>query len=911
MNILKFLILTFIVQSSFALPGATDFETDYSLNSEFFSSEVVACQNRRVKTLPGGLEDFLTKMNCNNLIDPVKFCNCVSRVSINGLELSKEDELAAKKAFRLVAEDITLSNVKLDLKVIPEINEFLGSLKFEMERADSYFPMCFEDPQRFFAGIPDLIATNPNLENLTTLQRSKVEIYNFLKQESAVNSAKMIKPKSYEDDEPSGETFFESYNLLSSSDDVDPSVVASTPFMSLFYEPTDGRSLLKRERSNVNDSKNYSRDNITVDYKSMRNGDKRLLQVRESKIKAKCDDINEQLEKSFSNDFKSRVDVTEILISGVSTDAKMNEITNTRIEALSDDGKLAQGGMEIFNIDKLYCKNIKRNLGGRSQKETDLVESTNEGKKYQEKYIEIRNIEEQVYNVKSDLVKEKGRIETASKDLNREQNFLDIIDYMERLDDPKEMDLNDPRVLKLGLQDEYGLSDYIDILNNKSVYVEGFKEISAKLTQHRSKVETLSSSLEDFQSKLTDNYQKIKIIDDELIAKVGIEKAEEIKKIIKTKVAIQFHKQRIEEDASSLKQRLYTSEIFDKEFEKRTFSGRAIRKSRSHNATKTFGSNVESNVNTGNVPEQSELARAQRIEERSVQSQSDTNYFSRNSSPSFSNIDENKKVIEKKPIKNSREDELQKQIAALKAIIDSKSKPKASTQDKDSEINDLKNDLELQKIKNEKVAIENQLKKLKEKASSKVVSTAKNVPSVNSTPVASTIEPTSRTNFSSDNISSGSSVSSNSPAAYAASSQNSAPSSSQQNSVAGPVSRSSGQGSSAQSSSEKFTLSSGSISEVSDDSRVVKLDFNLDSISEEKRNAFFESLFLKDEHLIVLELPDGEKIVVENNSAPTLKTKDVGRNIASKKDLVPKRKSRSTVKYEDLKLLIDSNLDVK
>ncbi len=88
------------------------------------------------------------------------------------------------------------------------------------------------------------------------------------------------------------------------------------------------------------------------------------------------------------------------------------------------------------------------------------------------------------------------------------------------------------------------------------------------------------------------------------------------------------------------------------------------------------------------------------------------------------------------------------------------------------------------------------------------------------------------------------------------------------------------------------------ISETSSygDNRVVKLDFNLSKIPANKKDEFLKNLFEDGEKEVILELPDGETILVLNNDFT--ESLDVGP--LPQEIIAPKRPARETIKYSDL-----------
>ncbi|WP_372652083.1 hypothetical protein [Halobacteriovorax sp.] len=104
----KLFLFLFVNCNIFALPGMNSISYDFSLNEEIFSQAAINCQTR--PTTDVGLEsisDFMNKMNCNSIKDPEKFCNCVSAISNKGAHLT--DKEAVK--IGLVVDEVSKAKV--------------------------------------------------------------------------------------------------------------------------------------------------------------------------------------------------------------------------------------------------------------------------------------------------------------------------------------------------------------------------------------------------------------------------------------------------------------------------------------------------------------------------------------------------------------------------------------------------------------------------------------------------------------------------------------------------------------------------------------------------------------------------------------------------------------------------------
>lgn len=883
MSIFKLLFALFIIPYTVALPGVDDY-FDYSQNSEYFSSEAIECQKiKKGKSSLLQLENHFKKMNCNRIEDPKLFCSCVSKVSVNGLALKDSEEEIAKQSFKDAAFDISMKSITLDIDVFPGINEFLGSLKSsDNENGTELFKQCFENGNRIFRDIEEIKAMKPSSLNL--LQKAKLKMYGFIETKATENNENMSNDKS----------FYHGFKNILSNPEADVSLISSTPFMSLAFDSNGSRIQLRNDFLGDTDPTKISRG--------------LLNSVRRTKVKEKCTEINATLEKSLNSELQSRVEVSEIMISGSYPDLATQKLVSANIKSKNyEKGK--QTGMEMFYIDKLFCRNLRKANNGQSELEQKRIDSNPISSDYQSSYKDIRSHELSLFEKKQNLKKFKDGVSTNSSDLSYNQDMLDLILYLESIDSVSDIRKDHPLISKLDVEIE-SKEDLDDLVSEKQSFLENVKNGQIALDESKKKAEDLATIVKSSDAALAAKYSDLKILENKLVADVGSIVAGEMINSIKTEMSLQIHKNQIVENMNSIKDRENLSDVSNREFVRRGVQARAIRKL------------SKSLVSSSNISE----SRVNRIEAinndyspKTIEDRSDetrTNKVTKTNNY-FKNIDsfvtKEKEIDTTNDMSKSREDKLQQQIDALQAIIDKKdTEPVESS---NSEIAQLKKDLELQKVMNEKKALKEKLKDLKENnLATKNIAQAK----VESSPVAPRTREyksiplapvtTKRSNFATSGGQTSNNISgSSNPAKSSALAVNN----SSQSNFSKTDSRGSSQSNRISSNLEKFTLSSKTESNGDDSSRIVKLDFKLDSIPEGSRNAFFESLFLQGEEAIVLELPNGEKVIVQNNNVSPGKAKKVERALSSLDVALPVEKKRTTVKYEDLKLLIDSNLDVE
>jgi hypothetical protein len=271
-------------------------------------------------------------------------------------------------------------------------------------------------------------------------------------------------------------------------------------------------------------------------------------------------------------------------------------------------------------------------------------------------------------------------------------------------------------------------------------------------------------------------------------------------------------------------------------------------------------------------------------------------------------------VDNKEVVKTAREKELEDALARLNKMLEDGKKevlPKSTElSEEDQKIAQLKRDIELQKIENEKKRVQMEIASLSNPTSSTAQSVVSNnvakstgftSRSTNQAISSARQSSASRGPASVKATSSGASVSA--PQAISSSSTLAAESSRGQ---ASDSLTSSNKSASSSSDSSSFSLSATSIGDISlskdlnqqdiNNSRLVKVGFNIDSIPPADREDFFKSLFIEGEESILIELPDGEKLLVEskeNDSKDEINPKE-----ESNEEI---KRTKERMKYEDLK----------
>jgi hypothetical protein len=879
LKVFKLIIFVLFINNSYALPGAIDHMINYSDNEEFFNSKVVNCQKVNSKNVVGleGLANFLSSMNCNKLIDPAKFCNCISRVSINGLTLSEEEEEVAKASFEKVAYHSTIENMELDIELIPGINEFLATI-------GDHFDRCFQGEGKPFSEVGK-IEKKPISER-TLLEKSKLSMFRYLHGKFE-KSSKDMEDESF-DLVPSFKEYYSNYIEGESSNSSD------SPYMSLFIEHNNDPKIL---------------NDYIASSKMKGFGGRSIIKSNwENLVIKKCGQINEIIESKLNSELESTVNVTESIISGKNPELKIDNHIFSRIKSENYTEGI-QSDLEMFNIDKLYCKNLKNSQNGRSKKEEELINNSVNGPKYQKELKESKKIEEEVFDLIAGLKELNVEKETISSKLETHKEMLKGIEYLASLENIEDVDRNHPDLSGLDPSGSYDLEEYKLYVSIVEMKREDVARYTKDLEKLNNKIEPLAKKLNEKNITLSGHYSNLSKIKESLVVEVGAKKANKMIGIIKSKIAFQIHSEDIKQSIKTYRERERVSIDRNTKFQEKVISRRAKRriapiKSKSQNVSKSIVPFKPSKVEA--------TRHSQNIEKPVVKTKSIKSYMN-NSSFVDKSISEKNIKNNKKERVSKREQELQRQIEELNKIIDSKNTKKIV--EGESEVDRLRRELEMQKILNEKTSIQNELNQIKKETyainSTKSADVDQNSGEfrknnvVESRPfrsLASVPRSSNNSSIQSNNVNSSLSKAVNS---------NLPPSVSSTGNELKSSSKGGGNNSLIPSGSDMFTLSSETNSSGVEGSRVVKLDFALDSIPDDSKNAFFESLFLQGEQLIVLELPDGEKIVLENKNVDKVTAKEEKLKSTKLVDEAKSLNKRTTVKYKDLKDLIDSNLDVE
>ncbi|WP_127715955.1 hypothetical protein [Halobacteriovorax sp. HLS] len=950
----KLLLSIFLVTCMaevFALPGMVSVQYDFSKSQTLFSSEAIQCQNQFTQGISPleQLSNNMMKFNCNNQVEHVPYCRCVKKISSNGLTLTAEDEALAKETLNNVSDTILLDSFHNDLKSnTTSYREFMGSSHF-----DELFDKCFSGKDGVFKEI-DTLKKKKDSE-LSSLEKAKLEYYHTLLKDYDTYSPIY---KNVPFDMVMGRLLLEKSSSKNREiTEKDLSSFEHIPLLNILNE--EDRVEFVTQRSSIEISNKNIR-NILTDSKQrlLKHFDNRCLEVS-NQIESQMDSYKPQKEAIFQNildtggqDFNDENDsfskqlriAAQKVVLRKYPEVMSNEDTKEKVfKELVDE--------VIFNVDKYFCKHNRRVVSPPTYENLDEQEASNNMVKLyasrEEVVPEILELDRKIEGLKGEVV---SLIDTTREDKESLEFLIEIenlINPENKTEDGHFLNLDNvseeftsklksnPFLDEISVKhiDENGKSHRIVNLESLKDFKDYFKMSVDANKEVNDKNLTLLAEKEKERAKLK---EKLQAIDDEinktfrgLEVRVGTSRAEFIRDRSKENAKTNHHLGRVLNIAKTYKDTQRTNTIDDLTYMRSRERGlKTYFKELSASETLvSSATEIKKKENTQKSVSSELINRDDRSEVISKVPKSDP-YFSigkRQSSLDFNKVKIQDSVKSDTPSK--RETELLKQLDRLKKYIEDNNKNEevVKTNIEDKSIDALKKEVELQKVKNEKIRLENELQALQSKP-------ATGVQNDEGATKVSTRESFDRERVSESedfkisrpSVTNGERTSSSktevagskivAPANTSSSSSLANNDNSKIKSTSGAVL--SGSNVEADRLNLLGIVDSSSISlrkstgvEATQDSRVVKLEFDLDTIPVSNREVFLESLLLEGEDSIVIELPDGEKLILENKKedsrfvGPIMKSNE--RELASKKKAHPRR---SRILYKDLQKILNSSL---
>lgn len=932
------LILILLISSnSLALPGMSDISYDIQMNDQIFNNKNInGCKNKiqnDAALLNLGLD--LEKLNCNSIIDPEKFCKCVSMISASGFNISKEDErdlnsILMDKGSDLIVDsfesfldkDEDYKNILKMAKALGKKNECLfkdSGLKSKF--SEDNFPLTFQDSilERMSEKIlSDYKNTTEIPEH--DLNRELIDLKNHLKQE---NPHEMVTSMVRD--------------VVDSSDLVIFRLMSTSSPLNLFRES------LEHELSHVINNEHFFSSAIPQSSEIPRQlepADRTLLQ---NLLADRCHNLKQKISQYAKKDFIETVSALKIDLFNPSVDNNSNILKKLVNDHFSSDietkHEIELMQKSYFNLDKMYCKERSLvnldNLDGDKKKEaasilkkygenefklTEALENANRLRENIDSFEFSRNllIDRRNY-FQTYLALYEEISENLSDGLNEEGK------YCYKKENKKVMELL--KIVKKGM--------YLRIMNGDQVKcISGDREsLNSKIVKAKRDVRKMnelvakSEKAEELdREKLLAQNEAIRILEgeknrltDKLIAVVGQRKADSLinkenRRVVRrgtengqfdlvtsmversTSSRTRGPRGGTHEDIKSLKNSINS---FNKKFSVNDEKGPSSKLKESDSSGGALGASKNAAGNTQKM--NSQALASQNIFKNRFQ---DNIQMAKKSS--------DYRESEREQIISRRERALKDQYDALETLYNKeKQASKVSSNSKGSsalqaEILKLKIDIEKQKMELEKSKIADK-SGIKPKVTPKSKRVTRQVQSPSSNTVFSSGRDFQRK--AGDISRAPSSASSNTAQSQAAipNTDNSVSNSSTGPSAGTQTSNTAGSASSKLSGSEQLSLNGSSESEqfsiskadtnVVSDGRLVQIDFAFDSVPESERVELLRKLFLEGEEEIVLELPNGEKMIVKNNIKP-----ESSEVIETQGPVIDLRRKK---RHEDLKKLID------
>jgi hypothetical protein len=921
-------ILTFLsVFNSYALPGMDYFFYSYSKDSKLFS---INCSEEDQGLDPlSELSKHLNGFNCNKHTDTKSFCDCVESVSTNGLEMSGEEIAQAEKSFdeiySKVNATIELNHLSADESY--DFNKLMVNVKDEQ-----MFNECFAGDGKFFGNINELAQKEKS--SLTSKEVFKLELFAKLRADAdSIESPPPVFPLPYFKQIAKYKSRLNKMEYHKLNDKFE--YVEDSPLYNLIYDDKDFERIVYADMTP----------------EEMQQSAETLGKIKLAKL---CTNISDHLNnltfvknrEAIKNDIlatKGKVNLDE--------ENESDPFYRLAFDYLKSDIKPGEAisiekQEQLFKLDKLYCHDKKEVVI--SEEKREKVEDISDRLKTLMGKLIVDEVKVDELKVKeTKLEDELVTIQQTKQDATL---FLKVSKKLEELmanskDGSIVIDTTkDPFVEFMHNESDIGL-DYTDLIFDNMI--EGSNKARIKIDPATlakditNASEKLKAANLDY-SKINKDLRTTRSTRNGLVKTLALRNSE--KMTLQTELVTTIGKAKADKILRGISIAVSQEKLADHMQESRELFSRSATSSKSNRDkfTKMMSSRSRDNFRkeiihgisdiqaikkkkTSSLAIPSVVDTLKKIEPQSAY----TNKVNTKSAFDFNNqsqvvkTDQTQSTVVEAQKKTSRELELEAQLKALKTYIDSKQSSKVA--EDQSSIEELKEEVELEKIRGQKDELARELEKLKQQRLTSLNTTNAATPATSSTTSDESAVPSRQNNFSNRSNVAASSASSSTTsqqkvddggksissapvsAAVAPTASNGIAASSQSQNTA---SKSSKGDSVSLAEGSSFSLTSKVDPSIEDSSRVVKLDFDLASIPESNREIFLSSLFLEGEGVLVLEMPNGEKVVVENMNVD----KEEERKIASEeddkeesKDNEISRKSRLT--HEDLKNILNQSFN--
>jgi hypothetical protein len=945
---IPFAIFIFLISNlSLALPGMSEKLLNYSLEESLVSSSAKNCVKEVNKSKVYDLLKSVGDINCNSKVSPDDFCKCIEIVSPDGLELSRVEKKQVEEMLDKVLTEFVYDQMKnkiVNINSFKEVKDILSSTNYKSN--------CFVSEKGSL--LDNALSSKGNHEKGSNeyFRRKLIsDIKNDFLPNSKVDDDLLKNLGAYISSHANNFTgtygkysnTFNTFNWSAFNDGGILTLISNRPDRDdivkeiLSIEAKVSKSIVLPGAlfiPNVFQISSMVRKAKDKDYDFLNNEvNKGAYDIGVKLVKESCDYINNEIDKILAIDLNDTVESIKYSIlnpldkEDFKQIALVEELLSRQVsdDYLSDEISLSQH-KELFNVDKLYCLDRKK-LKDLHKETLTLTNLDNALIGLESIKNDLKNSLRNMQNSQSDLSDISRQSDQQKEKVN--QLSLKIEIYNELRSGKYDFDLNGNTFINI--KDK-------DILKK----IESCKDAFCYALKHDPSIDRIPlDQIDMYLEGIYPEVLKSELILEEKILSEIQEREIQIKAVYNEhKISYNNSKKEEIEFLSNLREkhgemavRQVVSSV-DKKLKISSYSTLVDNKSRKR-SIKINGKELVKNVVSATLSNKND----QKIKSSKVDVSEDvkpslskvSNALSSNSMNekrevrklSSYSYNKNKNYVQTTPvnkekIKTNNIKELEDRLASLKSSLNEKNFPKKGAELSESEkIAELNQKIEIQKLLNEKNQISQKINELKTSKGSTV-----NSPSVvtNNSSISSSINnatvkqnrrPSSINNVSkrtganfnrNSSASNQASIAATRSNSYVADSESAMNTSLQSANNDKQVSRKKKINSNQSISLSNSSLESGVkfSSHIPDgksiESRIVRLDFKLDDLQQSERNEVLKQLFLEGETTLILELPNGEKLFVEN-----LENEKIEEN----QKIPLKQEKKDRMKYKDLKKYLE------
>jgi hypothetical protein len=500
----------------YGLPGTDVSIAHYNLEKTQLSTDAINCLKTNSSESYFSLANEIEKINCNSKTDRVEFCECVSIVSNNGLELSKEEKDEVQTLVKGTAGTIFENYLNDQVDNIENVDLLAQAL---LESPTAINCLGSTDQNDELSVLQKLKYTKGAL--LTPEQKIKINVLNTLEGRLISNGPVAGDYKTYLDKvEATQNTFSKASDVHVKDFDIyDWEHLSASPILRLVASSSDNKRAFHTHISTTNNELELSVVPIdifsitfpeVVDKKFATgvNNFKRAENINfaETLLNRECMNLRTEFKSVLSSSFDEvKASLKENLFSPEKEEGKQT------IQLFADmfDEKLSTNkstmGDKLFNIDKFYCQQLKTKLG-LSQSVSFIKKSEKVSKQLSEIDLRLKTETDLINDLYNDIDERKKSVQkhmAHKKSLMAHLKLLTEISngsFKKVVDDNEVFNFDDPRVQDLFEQCKGDhVCDNIRLIGSEdpnleyshfSKFAKGsdFKEITKKIAHHNSEI---------------------------------------------------------------------------------------------------------------------------------------------------------------------------------------------------------------------------------------------------------------------------------------------------------------------------------------------------------------------------------------------------------------------------------------